>query len=412
MRNHGRSGIDLSDPAVNQKTKLNAEAKTALFIHSCFQFGASMAGLFLNLYLWRLTKDLAINGWFNLIVYALTPVGFAIGGWIAKKRDRMLTYRLGVWMIAAFYLLVVVSQAKVAEYYAAFAVLSGLATGLYWTGYSVLQYDVTDERNRSRYMAVNMIAFNAAWLAGPALAGTIIGVLNGLQGYIVTFGAASALFALASIVSFRIRSVASQRTTYYLRYSGLMMRKNRLWLRSLISFFVFGCFQGLMLFMPNILLYQTIGKENEVGYWTVLFSLLTIMTGFAMARMKNRSRYRAELALSSAAVALGAAAMLLGIVKGTVLVYMIVFSLFNPLTINTITYYYYRMMDALPLKGQFRIESVVVRELFLNAGRVFSIVLMLVFSNQVESMALPVILIATALLQLLMIPLVKDEKDL
>lgn len=65
--------------ALPPESRLSKDAVTALIIHCCFQFGASMSGLFLNLYLWRLTQDLAVNGIYNIIVFILTPPAFALG---------------------------------------------------------------------------------------------------------------------------------------------------------------------------------------------------------------------------------------------------------------------------------------------------------------------------------------------
>jgi MFS transporter, YQGE family, putative transporter len=394
------------------KTGLSKEAYVALFIHACFQIGASMSGLFLNLYLWRLTQNLWINGVFNIIVYGVTPLAFALGGWIAKKRDRMVTYRLGIILIAVFFLIVVFAREQVVTYYPWFALFNGTALGLYWTGYLVLMYDVTNEANRGKFLAVNMIVFNSAGLAGPAISGFIISRFEGLHGYMITFAVACSLFAVASLFSTKIRKIDSYRRTFYLKFTVLMMKRDTTWLKSLFSFVFLGLFQGIMLFLPNILLFQAVGREDWVGLLAVLFSLLTIFTGFLISRQKDRSRVRTELFLSSMFVLIAAFVLMIGVSKWTVITFMIVFSLFNPLTINTLTSYYYRMMDFLPLKGHFRIESVVLRELFLNTGRVISIFLLILFAGNPESPALPIVLVVMAAMQFGMIGLVTRSNQL
>ncbi|TJY44378.1 MFS transporter [Cohnella pontilimi] len=388
------------------KNGLSKEAYVALFIHGCFQIGASMSGLFLNLYLWRLTENLWINGVFNIIVYGMTPVAFALGGWIAKKKDRMVTYRLGIVLIAVFFLIVVFAREQVVTYYPWFALFNGTALGLYWTGYLVLMYDVTNEENRAKFLAVNMIVFNSAGLAGPAISGFLISRFEGLHGYMITFAVACALFAVASLFSTKIRKIESNRRTYYLKFTVLMMKREPTWLKSLFSFVFLGLFQGIMLFLPNILLFQAVKREDWVGLLAVLFSLLTILTGFLISRQKDRSRVRTELFLSSAFVFMAASVLMAGVNTWTVISFMVIFSLFNPLTINTLTSYYYRMMDFLPLKGHFRIESVVLREVFLNTGRVISIYLLILFVGNPESPALPIVLVVTAAMQFGMIGLV------
>lgn len=390
--------------------RLGKDAVTALIIHSCFQFGASMSGLFLNLYLWRLTQDLVVNGVYNIVVFVLTPLAFALGGWIAKKRDRMVTYRLGIVMIAIFYLFVVIAQEQVAQYYIWFAIFNGIAAGLYWTGYLVIQYDVSTEANRIRFLAINMVVFNSAGLAGPALAGFIIQRNEGLQGYIFIFMLAFIMFLIAALVSFRIPMIQSHHKAYYLRFMGLVMNKNRRWLMALYSFFVLGLFQGIMLFLPNIMLFQTVGREDWVGYLGVFFSSLTVATGYVISRKAQREHVRKYVFLSTTGVAIGAAMLLIQVEFWTVALFMIMFSICNPLAVNTLTSYYYRLIGTLPLKGQLRVESVVMRELFLNAGRVLSITLLIVLARDLQSVWMPVVLFVMAVMQYALVLLIKEKQ--
>jgi YQGE family putative transporter len=389
--------------------RLGRDAVTALIIHSCFQFGASMSGLFLNLYLWRLTQDLTINAVYNIISFAMTPAAFALGGLIAKKRDRMLTYRIGIVMIAFFYLMVIIAQEHVPDYYIWFALFNGISSGFYWTGYLVLQYDVSTDSNRIRFLAMNMVMFNTAGLAGPALAGFIIQRNEGLQGYIFIFTMAFIMFVIAAIVSFRIPTVHTHHRIYYLKMMGLVMQRNRRWLKALYGFLVMGLFQGIMLFLPNIILFQAVGREDWVGYLGVFFSSLTVATGYVISRKAQKENVRVYVFASTTGVVIGSGLLLLGVEIWSVVTFMILFSICNPLAINTLTSYYYRLMGTLPLKGQLRIESVVMRELFLNIGRVISISLLVLLVADLQSAWMPVVLFGMAVMQYLLVLLIREK---
>lgn len=397
--------------ALPRERRLGKDAVTALIIHSCFQFGASMSGLFLNLYLWRLTQDLTVNALYNLIVFAITPIAFAAGGWIAKKRDRMVTYRIGIVMIALFYLMVILAQEQVPQYYIWFALFNGVAAGFYWTGYLVLQYDVSTEANRIRFLAMNMVMFNSAGLAGPALAGFVIQRNDGLQGYMIIFTLAFIMFVIAAVISFRIPMVQSHHKAYYLKFMGLVMHRNKRWLKALYSFFVLGLFQGLMLFLPNIMLFQAVGREDWVGYLGVFFSSLTVATGYVISRKAQKENVRKYVFFSTTGVVAGSGLLLTGVELWSVVLFMILFSICNPLAINTLTSYYYRLIGSLPLKGQLRIESVVMRELFLNLGRVLSIGLLVLLATDLESELMPVILFVMAVMQYALVLLIKEKTD-
>jgi len=393
--------------AIDPSRRLSHEAVVTIGIHSLFQFGASMAGLFLNLYLWRLTEDLHVNGNYNIIVYLLTPFGFLAGAWLAKRTDRLVTYRIGIMLTALFYLLVILAGTAVVKFYILFGLFSGIASGMYWTAYLVMMYDVSTPANRIRFLGLNTTFFNLASLAGPAVAGTIIGVMDGLTGYLVTFSLSLILFVAAAVLSLRIRSSGFRHKTFYIKLMPLVMRRQPSWLRSLFAYFLWGLFQGIMLFLPNIMLYRTVGREDWVGYLTIVFSGLVILSSILISRYGREENGKLYVLLSSAGITVGAAFLFIDFTFWTVAVFMILFSLGNPLMNNILNNAYYRQIGLLPLKGQLRNEAVVMRETFLNAGRVLSIAALLQFAGDLESARLPLVLFAAALSQLLIVFLVE-----
>lgn len=392
---------------VDPSRRLSAEAVLTIGIHSLFQFGASMAGLFLNLYLWRLTEDLAVNGIYNIIVFLLTPVGFLAGAWLAKRTDRLVTYRIGIVLTALFYLLVIAAGTAVVKYYILFGLFNGFASGMYWTAYLVLMYDVSTGANRIRFLGLNTTFFNLAGLAGPAVAGTIIGIMEGLTGYLATFSLSLVLFVAAALISLRIRPSELRHKAFYMNLVPLALRRQPDWLKALLAFFLWGLFQGITLFLPNIMLYKTVGREDWVGYLTIFFSGLVILSSFIISRFAREHLGRLYVLLSSVGVSLGAAFLFIDFTFWTVAVFMILFSLSNPLMHNTLSNHYYRQIALLPLKGQLRNEAVVMRETFLNAGRVLSIAALLAFAGDLESAQLPVVLFGAAITQTLIVFLVE-----
>ncbi|WP_438446629.1 MFS transporter [Gorillibacterium sp. sgz5001074] len=388
-----------SGPQTEERT-LSREAKLSLMIHFFFQFGASMSGVFLNLYLWRLTGDLWINGMYNIINFSVTIAAFIAGGWIAKRTDRMYVYRLGLVLISLFYICVIIAGENVVHWYGLFALFGGISSSFYWTGYLVLMYDVSDDRNRIHYLAMNNIFFTAAGLIGPALAGRIIASFDGLHGYMMVFGFAFVMFILAAIGSLRIGPKPAKHKTYYLPHTITMMRRNPMWLRSLWAYLIYGLLQGIMLFLPNILLYQVMSREDKVGYMTVAFSLITILMGTLISRYAKERYSGLYLQVSAVGLVAGASLMLFGLNVWTVIGFMVVYSFFNPLQGNTLTTIFYRLVGTLPLKGNFRVESVVVREFFINTGRVISIFTLILFLKELDGRQLAWVLIAGSVCQL------------
>ncbi|MFD0681528.1 MULTISPECIES: MFS transporter [unclassified Paenibacillus] len=405
-----REWLEARKHAVSEDKKLSKEAVVSLFIHFCFQFGASMSSVFLTLYLWRLTHSLWINGMYYVVTYAATPLAFALGGWLIKRKDRMFTYRFGIALIALFYLVVVFAQERVVDYYVLFAVFGGLASSFYWVGYLTLMYDVSTEQNRIRYLATNMIIFTLAGLIGPALAGFIIRQNDGLRGYTFVFSVAFFMFLLATIGSFKIKSKLSHHKAYYLKFTGLLMRKNKIWTGSLFGFSVLGMLQGIMLFLPTILLFQIVGREDLVGYLGVMYASVSIGTGLFISKYGREDLAKLFLLISTVGFIAGTLLIVWSLSLLTVILFMIIYSICAPLQGNTMTTHYFRLISMMPLKGQLRVESVVVREIFVNCGRVIAILILIGLSRYVGEETLPWVVFGAAIVQINLVWLLRSNE--
>lgn len=379
--------------------RLSGEAVTSITIHSFYQLGASMSGVFLNLYLWRLTNDLFINGMYSLIGFLIGPLAFAIGGKYAKTRDRLFTYRLGIFTTSLFYLLVILAGERVVDYYVLFAILNGIAGAFYWLGYLTLIYDVSTEENRIRYLGLNSIAFNLAGLAGPAIAGTIIGFSDGLSGYMIVFTIAFVMFVVTTIGSFRLKTAGSRHKTYYLRFMPLLFKRDSSFREGLFGWFFIGMFQGLMLLLPNILLFSVLEKEQLVGYMGAAFLGLTVLTSYVLSRHGRSDKARAYIIIAATGFTIGCLLLLTGYTTWTVISFMALYYICAPLQMNSYSAYHYGLVARLPLKGNLRIETIVGRETFINLGRVISIFILIVFSEGVGSTWMALVLLAAALMQ-------------
>lgn len=379
--------------------KLSKEAKVSIAIHGLYQLGASMAGVFLSLYLWRLTEDIFVNGMYNIILYFVSPIVFMLGGWIAKTKDRLLVYRLGIVFTVLFYMLVLIAREKVVEYMPVFAVLNGIANSFYWLGYLTLMYDVSTNRNRIRYLGMNSVFFNLAGLAGPALAGFLISLSQGLNGYVVVFGIAFVMFFLTALGSFRLKSKSSLHRKYYLHLVPKIMKKDIRWLKSLCGWLVIGLLQGTMLFLPNILLYNELKQESLVGYTGVFLTGLVIASSYVLTRIGNEHSARKYMAAAALGFTFGSLLLFMHTSVWTVLVFLALYSIFNPVQGNTYSAYTYRIIGNLPLKDNVRVETIILRETFLNTGRICSIVIFLSFASNLEAGAIPWILLAVSLIQ-------------
>lgn len=390
--------------------KLSPEAIVTIMIHSIYQFGGSMAGVFMNLYLWRLTQDIHVNAMYSLVNYIITPFAMMLAGRIAKTKDRLLVYRLGILFTVLFYLLVLIAREQVVDYMYIFAILSGFTGGFYWCGYLTLMYDVSTNENRIRYLGMNSIFFNLAGLIGPALAGFLIAQNSGLSGYIIVFSIAFAMFLFTAIGSLRLKSVPTKHHKYYLHLIPTLMRKEKLWTKSLIGWTIIGLLQGIMLFLPNILLLNALDAEDMVGYISIIFTSVVVVTSYMLGRIGRDDMTRKLLIVAGIGLSLSSLLLFISTSLWAVLLFMCLYSIFNPIQGNTYSAYMYRIIGQLPLKENIRVETIAMRESFLNLGRAISIVFFIFLANDLEGPVIAWIICIASIMQLVVIPLVRQER--
>lgn len=383
------------------KNRLSNEARITLFNHGIYQFGNALAAILVNLYLWRLTSDLWVNGIFNLITLAVAPIASILIGKAAKQKDRLLAYRLGIYLTALFYLCILIIGERMVDWYIAFALLKGISTAFYWLGHFTMIQDVTDHDNRHRYLGLNLIITNVSMLAGPALAGVMVEWSAGFQGYTYVYLLAFIMFAYASVNSLKMKKGEAQHKTYYLKYAVQIMRKYPAYFRSLLGWFVFGLPQGILAYIPAILLYQAVPRESFVNYMNVVFLSVTILSGFALAKWGRSELNNLYLNAAAGGFVIGSIPLFAGIELWSVIMFMVLFSCVKPLQNNAYTSYYYKLSGDLPLGEHFKVEAVVLRETFTNAGRCAGVILYMLIFAQLEQGALVWVLTAISVLQLL-----------
>ncbi|MCG1021859.1 MFS transporter [Sutcliffiella horikoshii] len=394
---------------VPKEKRFSEQAVITLMNQSIFQFGNALSMIFINLYLWRLTNSLLINGLFNLTAILSQGVMTIFLGKVAKRRDRLTMYRYGIFLTAFFYLCIVVTQEWMVDYFYLFALLKGISQAAYWIGYFTLVYDVSNNENRHRYLGWNQISMSGANLLGPAMAGFIISLYTELTGYIMVFSFAFIMFLVAAMGSLRMKKETTHHKAYYMKFLPLLLTKKPGFGLVLLGWFIIGFPQGVLMYIPHILLYDIFPDESFVGYMNMLFLMLSILASYVISRFARLNATKTYLFVAAFGMTFSTVFLLWDISIWTVVLFMSIGSIFKPLQANTYAAHYYRWLDHLPLKENFRVESVVLRESIINIGRGLGIVIFMIFSAEINPTTIPWVIVSLMAVQLLIPWMAKES---
>lgn len=365
-----------------KRAPLSRQAWWLLFISGLFALSVSLSNTFVNVYLWKVDRNYASIGRYNLAVYLLQPFMFVAAAWLAKRKTSVLTFRIGILLHAAFYAVTLWGGTRLAGHPMLLGMLMGTAAGFYWCSFNELSLRFTSSESRDRFYGMNGVVASVAGMVAPPTAGTLISLedkLGKLTGYHLIFGLSLALFVLGSFVSTRLsQSELGERFNFQIMLGGL---RDKDWRRVLFGSTIYGLREGVFLFLIGLLIYISTGSEMELGEFFLLQSGLSFASFFIVSRVvhiHNRSK-------------------ILGV--GAVLLAGCAFLFLMPL--RTLTLLWYGGLVAIcipwflvPVQGTIfdiigrldnetndhaRLEHIVMRETFSNTGRVIGVSAFLVW---------------------------------
>ncbi|MGD6968371.1 MFS transporter [Rossellomorea vietnamensis] len=361
---------------------MNLYQKLLLGTHACYGLANSMAGLFLNLYLWKISQDLTVNASFNLATFFFCLFAFILGALLAKKKDRIFSFQIGVGLTALFYLLIVLLQENVAAFPMFIGVLNGMAMGFYWLGYLTLLYDLVDAPSRSAFMGKQNAIFGFVSTLGPAFAGLVISQFQ-FTGYNLVFGFSFLLFFIGLLLSFRLPKEESAIKEPFLlkllwKYNLQKPILKPMW----FGWFIFGMCEGLLIFFPTIILFMAVNNEFLVGISSILFGIVAVLSNLWHSAYNHQKREPATVLQIWVLYLIACILMIFYMNAWTVILFLIVNEMSKALLGVSYFSFMFRTIGDLPKTG-LRIESMVMREIMLNGGRILS-VLIFIFLYQVS----------------------------
>ncbi|KOO43906.1 MFS transporter [Priestia koreensis] len=363
-----------------------------LTIGGLYALSIALSNSFVNIYLWKQSGELLDIGIYNLSIVTFQPLTFLLAGKLAKKIDRVVVLRLGVSFLAAFYIAVLVFGEHAHQFLVLFGAIQGIGAGFYWLAFNVLTFEITEPETRDFFNGFLGILNSSAGMIGPIVAGVIISTLFRFNGYNIVFGISLALFVGAVITSFFLQRRAAE-GHYYLKEVLAERTTNRDWKLVLNAHFFQGLREGTFIFVVSVLVFITTGSELALGTFGLVNSAVAFLGYYFVSRLlKKKHRLKAIL---TGGLILYASVYLLIVHLSFVnlILYAICIAVAYPMLLIPYTSLTYDVIGKCQDVGKKRIEFIVVRELFLNMGRMTSIIgfiIAVAFFN--ERISVPVLL--------------------
>ncbi|MGE4284357.1 MAG: MFS transporter [Clostridia bacterium] len=366
---------------------LSPELIALLSVHGIFLLAVGLSNTFISVFLLKVEKDLSIVVLFNAIYYATIPIIFIFGGWLAKRLSLTFNLRIGILCYSALFIVLLIVQDRAPSYIGLLGVMMGISAGFYYLSYNVLGYDFSTNDNRDYVMSIQGLVFSIATMIATFTAGIIIESFKGLKGYIIIFSASLTLFIIAGVLSSKIPTKAIDKQ-YYIKSILFMPFKKKNWRYVMLGELLRGFRDGVMLFLMGILLYIIVNREAYIGSLTLISSAVQLISFYYISKKMNPYSRKKYMLIGAIFITLVSLVFLYEINIWTIFIYGIISSFYITFINNSTIGIIYWVIHKTPNSKKRRIEGIVVREVYLNVGRVAGVLLLLVFVQDLKSMAL------------------------
>lgn len=364
-----------------------------LVIGGLYSLGIFLSNTFVNIYLWKQSGDYITIAMYNLAIYLLQPVTFIIAGKLAKKVDRVIVLRLGVIFLSLFFLSVLIIGEKASYYNFMLGSLLGIGYGFYWLAFNVLTFEITEPDTRDFFNGFLGVLQSFGGMVGPLMAGTIIAKMEANIGYTTIFTISFILFISAVAFSFFLKRRQAEGSFYFRRI--LQERtNNKNWGRILHAHVFQGLREGIFLFVISIWVFLITKSEFALGMFNLFLSGLSLVFYFITTKFIKPALRKKAVLVGSLILFFSIFLILFNINYTQLIIYAIVIGIAYPIINVPYVSLTYDVIGKAWKAKDMRVEYIVVRELFVNLGRVISIVVFLVAVSLVEAeKIIPILLI-------------------
>jgi MFS transporter, YQGE family, putative transporter len=356
--------------------ELTKDLSLLLIIGGLYSLSVALSNTFVNIYLWKQSGEYWDLGLYNLAVVVMQPITFILAGRWAKKIDRVIVFRIGVIFLALFYLTVLLIGTNASKLLLLLGGLLGVGYGFYWLAYNVLTFEITEPETRDFFNGFLGILSSVGGMIGPFAAGFIISKMEKFIGYSIVFGISLGLFSLAVFLSFFIKRRPAKGKYYFVRI-WKERKQNINWHLITNAHFFQGFREGTFAFIISVFVFISTGSELSLGTFGLINSGVSFISYFLVSRMIKKDMRKKAILLGGIILYLSIFVIVFEPTYTKLLIYAGVIAVAYPLLLVPYMSMTYDVIGSGWKAAEMRIEYIVVKEIFLNSGRVSSIIIFL-----------------------------------
>lgn len=262
---------------------LSREENHLIFIQVISTFASALAGIFLQIYIFRLS-GFPGTVIFNLFLFISLLFTYLFSGFLLRRYSTHLLIGSSFIVNILAYLLIILLQTNAVHYLAVIGLIFGISAGNFWSGFNLSQYILTNQHSRSAYFGKSLSFIQIASALGPILGGAAVIMVNYLTKN--SYAGYYFLFLIVVFINFFLFINTKKLPTYtgiQFSFKDLINhQRSKKWKIVLGQNFVGGLYDAAFNTIFAILLFLILRNESLIGgarTGMLLFVALTSIVG-------------------------------------------------------------------------------------------------------------------------------------
>ncbi|HSH51138.1 MAG TPA: MFS transporter, partial [Bacteroidales bacterium] len=357
--------------------ELRKDFRLLIFVGVLFSFAMAISSSFVNVYLWKQTKEWVIMAYYQGIIYFTQMLSFIIGGFLSSYFDRKWLLRFGITLLILFYILVLVLAETANQHLILLGVLLGGGLGLFWLSYNVLTFEITEPNTRKVFNGWFGALTSLSGMFGPLLSGWFIKMFQ-TAGYLYAFSISLILFLIAvSCSHFFIRK--GYKKKFELTKLWVKQHTGRTWRKLSVGFFLQGLREGVYSFAIIIYIFVLTQNEWTIGTYSFFQALCSFITYYLVGNKLKKHHFKQAIFIGGMLLSLAIFLIIFQTKVSYLYLYALLISIGYPLVLIPFLSLTYDIIGKEKDGATHRVEYLVSRDFLVNFGRLSSVLIFILF---------------------------------
>lgn len=365
--------------------KLSTIAKVLIMDQSLGKIISIFLNTFLAAYFYKITEqNILYLSIYNIIGWIIATIGAFWVANIIKRKNKVKLYRFGTIIKSIYIFIIMILGEKIVNYIYLIGIMYGISTATTGFPYNMIESESVSSRERSKYIGYATVATEIISLIIPILLGAYITFKSYQIAAILIF-----VFSILKVIlSFKIKNINVQNDKVNLKeFYNIFKKDSTLKKLYAIEFFKGINIYGVMSLVVSLLIIYQTNNELELGSWTSLFSLSTIISMYLFGKYYKKSKKKILFVYSSIAMFISFIAIMYKLNMVSVIIYNIFYYVFMNIIFKITEVNLFDYSNKEPFKTKINTEYFIFRELFLNIGRILGYTVLLIFVGLTQNLA-------------------------